>query len=46
VVDSPNQITYAHADGMFKHDLSRKARSNIEKALITAANERGPAFVP
>lgn len=46
IVDSPNGTTYAHVDAMYDRGLSNKARKNVDKALMTAANKRGPAYIP
>ena len=46
VVDSPDGITFAHVDALYEKPMSNPLRSNAGKALLTAANRRGPAYVP
>lgn len=46
IVDSPDGITHAHADALYNHPMTRKERDNVGKALMTAANKRGPAYAP
>ena len=46
IVDSPDGITFAHVDAMYTRDLSNKQKSDVQKALLTAANKRGPAHLP
>ena len=46
IVDSPDGVTYAHVDALYKQPMSRKLRDDAGKALMTAANKRVPAYVP
>ena len=46
IVDSPDEITFAHVDALYKQLLSNKLRKDVGKALMTAANRRGPAYIP
>ena len=46
IVDSPDGITHAHVDALYKCSLTRGQREKAQKALLTAANKRGPAYVP
>ena len=46
IVDSPNEITFAHVDALYKQPMSRRQRDNVGKALIAPANKRGPVYVP
>ena len=46
IVDSPDGITFAHVDALYEKPMSNRLRSNAGKALLTAANRRGPAYVP
>ena len=46
IVDSPDGITFAHVDALYEKPMSRRLRSNADKALMTAANRRGPAYIP
>ena len=46
VVDSPDGITRAHVDALYKPPMSSKQRKDVDKGLMTAANKRGPAYVP
>ena len=46
VVDSPDGITYAHVDALYPQNMSNGLRGKAAKALMTAANNRGPAYIP
>ena len=46
IVDSPDGITFAHVDALYKHSLSNKLRKDAGRALMTAANRRGPVYIP
>ena len=46
IVDSPDGITFAHVDALYKQPMSHKLRGDAQKALITAANRRRAAYVP
>lgn len=46
VVDSPDGITHAHVDALYQQPMSSRLRGNAGKALLTAANNRGPAYIP
>ena len=46
IVDSPDGITFAHVDALYKQPLSNREKSNVQKQLLIAANKRGPAYVP
>ena len=46
IVDSPDGITCAHVDALYKETTSHKNRSDAQKALITAANRRRLAYIP
>ena len=46
IVDSPDGITFAHVDALYKHSLSNKLRKDAGKALMTAANRRGAVYIP
>ena len=46
IVDSPDGITFAHVDALYKQPMSSKLRKDADKALMTAANRRRPAYIP
>ena len=46
IVDSPDRITFAHVDALYKQPMSNKLRKDADKELMTAANRRGPAYIP
>ena len=45
-MDSPDGITFAHVDALYEKPMSNRLRSNAGKALMTAANKRGAAYIP
>ena len=45
-VDSPDGITCAHVDALYKKPMSNRLRENAAKELMTAANKRGAAYIP
>lgn len=46
IVDSPNEIIFAHVDALYKQPMSNRQKKDVDKELMTAANKRGPAYVP
>ena len=46
IVDSPNEISFAHVDALYNQPMTRKQRDDARKALMAFANKRGPAYVP
>ena len=46
IVDSPNDISFAHVDALYKKPMTNKQRNDARKALANAANTRGPVYVP
>ncbi len=46
VVDSPNEQTHAHMDAMYEKPITRRQQRNAAQAQGSAANRRGPAYVP
>ena len=46
IVDSPDGVTFAHVDALYQHPMTRKQRSDVDKALMIAANRKGSAYIP
>ena len=46
VVDEPNEQTHAHVDAIYESSLSRRQQRRVAQFLATAANKRGPAYLP
>ena len=46
IVDCPNQETDAHADALYEKPMSRRQRRDAAQSLSSAANRRGPAYLP
>ena len=46
IVDSPSDETYAHVDALYEKPMSRRQRREAAQSLTTAANRRGPAYLP
>ncbi len=46
IVDSPDEITFAHVDALYMPTMSNSKRKGVDKALMAAANKRSPAYIP
>ncbi len=46
VVDEPNEQTHAHVDAIYESSLSRRQQRRVAQFLATAANKKGPAYLP
>lgn len=46
IVDSPDEVTYAHVDALYEKPMSSRQRRAAGKELMAAANRRGPAYIP